>query len=104
MNKLKQQMNYSREDLKLLKASVYYFYQLREENKISNEVLKRLTRYSCAIFIEERLESTIQKVLEKNIHKYWNNELSKIEEKFDSIYYLEEGSKIIKSLKEKTHV
>ena len=103
-NKLGQQINYSHEDLKLLKASIYYFYQLRQEDKISNEVLNKLTRYSCAVFIEGKLESTIQKVLDKNITKLWYSELSKIEDKFDSMYSSEESSKIIESLRKIAYV
>ncbi len=105
-NKLGRKANYYRQDLKLLKASIYYFYKLRKENKISNEVLNNLTRYSCAIFIENQIESTIQKTLEKNIAKFLDSELysSDNEVDFDELYSFEESSKIIELLKKIAYV
>ena len=105
-NKLGQKANYYQQDLKLLKASIYYFYKLRNENKISNEVLNNLTRYSCAVFIENQIESTIQNTLEKNIAKFLGSELylSDNEVDFDALYSFEESSKVIESLKKIAYV
>ncbi len=103
-DKLGQQISYSRQDLKLLKASIYYFYRLRNENKISDETLNNLTRYSCAVFVEGQLEKTIQRILNRNIAKFWNAELATIEDKFDNLYSSEESSKIIESLKKRAYV
>jgi hypothetical protein len=105
-NKLGQKANYYQQDLKLLKASIYYFYKLRNENKISNEVLNNLTRYSCSVFIETQIESTIQNTLEKNLAKFLVSELglSDNEVDFDVLYSFEESSKIIESLKKIAYV
>lgn len=103
-DKLKQQVNYTQQNLKLLKASIYYFYKLRNDNKISDEVLKSLTRYSCAIFVERQLENTIEKVLEDSIAKFWDTEISTIENKFNNLYSFEESSKIIESLRKSAYV
>ncbi len=97
--KLEQKINYSRQDLKLLKASVYYFYKLRNENKISDDTLHQLTKYSCALFVESQIENIFQKVIENQISKLWELEISNIESEFDDLYSYEEGSKIIRSLK-----
>lgn len=102
--KLEQQINYSREDLKLFKASVYYFYQLRSKNEISDEVLGSLTRRSCAIFLEKQLENTLNNILEENLVRFLESQLPDIKDSFESLYSFEESSKIIKSLKDNTYV
>lgn len=105
-NKLGYKGDFYQQDLKLLKASIYYFYKLRNEDKISNEVFNNLTRYSCAFFIESQIESTIRNTLEKNIAKFLVSELylSDNEVDFDALYSFEESSKIIESLKKIAYV
>lgn len=105
-DKLERQVNDFQQNLKLLKASIYYFYKLKNESKISNETLNSLTRYSCAVFIESQLESTIQKTIEKNIANFLDSELSSInnEVDFDTLYSFKESSKIIESLKNRAYV
>lgn len=98
-NKLEQKANNHRQDLKLLKASIYYFYKLRNENKISDDVLHRLTKYSCALFVENQIENIYQKIIENQISKLWDLEISNIESNFDDLYSYEESSRIIRSLK-----
>ncbi|MGL4884662.1 MAG: hypothetical protein ACRC8K_26940 [Waterburya sp.] len=100
-DRLEQQISDYRQNLKLLKASIYYFYRLRNEDKISDEILNNLTRYSCAVFINSQLESTIKKVVENNIAQFLDSELSLIDNKsdIDSLYSFEESSKMIDSLK-----
>ena len=98
-NKLEQKINDRRQDLKLLKASIYYFYKLKTENKISDDTLHLLTKYSCALFIENRIENTYQEIIENQISKLWNLEVSNMESNFDDLYSYEESSKIIRSLK-----
>lgn len=103
-DKLKQQINYTQQNLKLLKASIYYFYKLRNDNKISDKVLDDLTRYSCAVFVENQLENTIEKVLENSVAKLYDAKISTIEDKFESLYSFEESSKIIESLRKRAYV
>lgn len=102
-NKLEQKINYRRQDLKLLKASIYYFYKLRNESKISDDTLHRLTKYSCALFVENQIENIYQKVIENQVSKLWDSEVSNIENSLEELYSYEKSSKIIKSLK-KTYV
>lgn len=98
--KLEQKISYSRQDLKLLKASIYYFYKLRNEDKISDDTLSHLTKYSCALFIESQIENVFHKVLEDQVSRLWELEISNIEHEFDDLYSYEQGSRIIRSLKE----
>lgn len=97
--KNKQRRNYNRQDLKLLKASIYYFYKLNDEGKISNDTLHRLTKYSCALFVENQIENIYQKIIDERLSQLWELEVSNIESDFDNLYSYEETSKIIKSLK-----
>ena len=98
-DKLKQKTNSYRQELKLLKASIYYFYKLRNENKISDDTLHRLTKYSCSLFLENQIENIYQKIIDNQVAKLWDLEISNIESNFDDLYSYEESSKIIKSLK-----
>lgn len=98
-NKLEQKVNYRRQDLKLLKASIYYFYKLRNESKISDDTLHRLTRYSCALFVENQIENIYQKIIEDQVSKLWDLEILNIESDLEDLYSYEESSRIIRSLK-----
>lgn len=78
---------------------MYYFYKLRNEGKISNDTLHRLTKYSCALFVEDQIESIYQKIIDDRLSQLWELEVSNIENDFDDLYSYEETSKIIKSLR-----
>lgn len=99
-NKLKRKVDYAQQDLKLLKASIYYFYKLRNESKISDETFHRLTKYSCALFVENQIENIYKKVVEDRVSQLWDlEEVLNVESNLEDIYSYDESSKIIRSLK-----
>ena len=98
-DQLEQQVRYSRQDLKLFKASIYYFYKLRNDNKIGDDTLRSLIKYSCALFVESQIENVFRKVVEKHISKLWELEILSIEDDLKDLYSYEESSKIIDSLR-----